>query len=122
MSQDNDSSEAGPSRIDETNEPAQNTELVNQVFSMLKGYLSSQLEEKGKQFQNKASIEKQATEFKFKGYRKQFELNAQVDEFLSRISDNADDLHKVRELSTEAKDIIKKRQKLIRIADKNKDG
>ena len=79
MSQDNDSSEAGPSRIDDTVEPAQNTELVTQLFSMFKGYLSSQLEEKGKHFQTKASIEKQATEFKSKGNSKQFEFNALVD-------------------------------------------
>ena len=122
MSQDNDSYEAGPSRIEDTLEPAQNTELVNQVFSMFKGYLSLQLEEKAEHFQTKASIEKQATEFKFKGNRKQFQFNAQVDEYTSRVAGDADDPQKVRELTREAKDKIKKRQKLIRIADKNKDG
>ena len=117
MSQDNDSYEAGLSRIEDTVEPAQNTELVTQVSSI---YLSSQLEEKGKQSQTKASIEKQAT--KFKGKSKQFEFNAQVDEFTSCVADNADDPQKVRELTTEAKGKVKKRQQSIRIAEKNKDG
>ena len=121
MIQDNDPSKAGPSRVKETVEPAQNTELVTQVLSMFKGYLLSQLEQKGNQFQTKASIEKQVTEFKFKGNRKQFKFNAQVDKIISRIADNADNPQKVRELTTKAKDTIKKRQKLIKIADKNKD-
>ena len=103
-------------------ETAQNTALVDEVFSMFKVYLLSQLEEKGKQYQAKASIEKQATEFKFKGNRKQFEFNAQVDELMSRIADNADDSQEVRALTTTATDTIKKRQKLIKLADKNKDG
>ena len=46
MSQDNDSYEAGLSRIEDTVEPAQDTELVTQVSSMFKGHLSSQLQEK----------------------------------------------------------------------------
>jgi hypothetical protein len=37
-------------RLKETDETAQNTALVDEVFSMFKGYLSSQLEEKGKQY------------------------------------------------------------------------
>jgi urocanate hydratase len=108
--------------LKETTETAQNTALVDEVISMFKGYLSSKLEEKGKQCQAKASIEKQTTEFKFKGNRKQFEFNAQVDELMSPIADNADDPQKVRALTATAKDTIKKRQKLIKLADKNKDG
>lgn len=57
VSEENDLGEAGPSCT---------TKFVNQVFSMFKGYLSSQLEEKGKQLKTKVSIEKQATELKFK--------------------------------------------------------
>ena len=57
-------------------EAGQNTDLVNQVFTMFKGYLTSQLEEKGHELQNQATIEKQATELKYKGNRKQFEFNA----------------------------------------------
>ena len=84
MSQDNDSYEAGLSRIDDTVEQVQNT----------------QLDEKGKQFQTKASIEKRATEFKFIGNRKQFEFKAQVDKFTSRVAVNADNPQKVREVKT----------------------
>jgi phosphopantothenate synthetase len=70
--------------LKETAETAQNTALVDEVFSTFKGYLSSQ-----------------------------FEFNAQVDELMSRIADNADDPQKVRELTATAQDTIKKRQKLI---------
>jgi hypothetical protein len=103
-------------------ETGQNAALVNQVFSMFKGYLTSQLEEKGNQLQSKATIEKQATEFKYKGNRKQFEFNAEIDEIITRIDNNAEEAATVRELVTKAKAIIKKRQKLIKIADKSKDG
>ena len=52
-----------------------NPQLVDQVFSLFKGYLSSQLEEKSKQLERKSKIDK---ELKFKGNRKQFELNFQL--------------------------------------------
>ena len=58
---------------------------------MFKGYLTSQLEEKGNQLQSKATIEKQATEFKYKGNRKQFEFNAEIDEIITRIDNNAEE-------------------------------
>ncbi len=103
-------------------ETGQNAALVNQVFSMFKGYLTSQLEEKGNQLQSKATIEKQATEFKYKGNRKQFEFNAKIDEIITRIDNNAEEAATVRALVIKAKAIIKKRQKLIKIADKSKDG
>ena len=60
-------------------EAGQNTDLVNQVFTMFKGYLTSQLEEKGHELQNQATIEKQATELKYKGNRKQFERRTRCD-------------------------------------------
>ena len=41
---------------------------------------------------------------------------------MNPIADNADDPQKVRALTATAKDTIKKRQKLIKLADKNKDG
>ena len=103
-------------------EVGQNTDLVNQVFNMFEGYLTSQLEEKGHELQNKATIEKQATEFKYKGNRKQFEFNAELDEILTRIINCADEPQKVKEFTVKAKVVIKKRQKLIKIADKSKDG
>ena len=39
-----------------------------------------------------------------------------------RIADKADDPQKIRALTATAKDTIKERQKLIKLADKNKDG
>ena len=53
-------------------EAEQNTDLVNQVFTMFKSYLTSQLEEKEHELQNQVTIEKQATELKYKENRKQF--------------------------------------------------
>ena len=41
---------------------------------------------------------------------------------MSPIADNADDPQKVLALTATAKDTIKKRQKLKKLADKNKDG
>ena len=46
--------------------------MVNEVFSMFKTYLESQLESKSK------LDNKQVTQMKFKGNQKQFELNAQI--------------------------------------------
>ncbi|CAH3125521.1 unnamed protein product, partial [Pocillopora meandrina] len=88
-----------------------NSELVDEVFSLFKGYLTSQLQEKGRQFERSAKSDKEAADIKYKGNRKQFEVNAQLDNILTQIDE-----------STEAKLIIKKRQKLIKIADKNRDG
>ena len=100
----------------------QNTALIDQVFTMFKGYLTSQLDEKGNQFLHKATIEKQVAEFKYKGNRKQFECNAKLDEILSRIQNSADEADTVRQLANEAKTTIKKREKLIKISNKSKDG
>jgi len=44
-----------------------NPPLVDQVFSLFKTYLASQLEEKSKQLEGKSKVVKEATEFKFKG-------------------------------------------------------
>ena len=78
-----------------------NPQLAEQVFWLFKDYLNSQLEAKDKQLQVQANIEKQATEFDFKGNRKQFELNSKLDHIINRI-----------EVHIEAKARIKKRQKI----------
>ena len=52
---------------------------------------------------------------KWKGNQKQFEFNAQVDSVLTESKD-------VCQLIKEGKELIRKRQKLIRIADKSADG
>ena len=80
--------------------PSSNSQLVNEVFSLFKGYLTSQLEEKGKQFERSSKSDKEAADIKFKGNRKQFELNSQLDNILTRIDESASspaDVHKLVE-------------------------
>ncbi len=88
----------------------------------LKANLASQLEEKGQQFGRTAKFDKEAADIKYKGNRKQFDVNSLLDSILTQIDNSViipADIHK---LVAEGKLIIKKRQKLIKIADKNKDG
>ena len=60
---------------------------------------------------------------KFKGNQKHFELNAQIDCVFDRIRSANDSKHKqVDDLASEGKELLRKRQKLIRIADKSADG
>ena len=98
------------------------SELVDEVFSLFKGYLTSQLEEKGKQFERSAKSDKEAADIKYKGNRKQFEVNLRLDNILAQIDESTDSPADIHMLVAEGKQIIKKRQKLIKIADKNKDG
>ena len=84
--------------------------------------LTSQLEEKGKQFQRSAKSDKEAADIKYKGNRKQFEVNLQVDNILTRVNDSTSSPADIHKLVAEGKVIIKKCWKLIRIADKNRDG
>ena len=99
-----------------------NSELVDEVFSLFKGYLTSQLQEKGRQFERSAKSDKEAADIKYKGNRKQFEVNAQLDNILTQIDESTGSPADIHKLVAEAKLIIKKRQKLIKIADKNRDG
>jgi len=102
---------------------APNPQLVDQVFSLFKGYLSSQLEEKGRQLEESAKIDKEAPIIKFKGNRNQFELNSRLSNILSQIEDSVEKpSSEVRKLVAEGQHLIKKRQKLIKIADRKKDG
>ena len=97
--------------------------MVNEVFSMFKTYLESKLDEKTKQLESKSKLDKQVTQMKFKGNQKQFELNAQIDSVFNRIrSANDSKNNQVDDLVDEGKELIRKRQKLIRIADKSADG
>ena len=60
---------------------------------------------------------------KFKGNQKQLEFNAQIDSVFDRIRSANDSNNKqVDDLADEGKELIRKRQKLIRIADKSADG
>ena len=97
--------------------------MVNEVFSMFKTYLESKLDEKTKQLESKSKLDKQVTQMKFKGNQKQFELNAQIDSVFDRIRSPNDSKNKqVDDLVDEGKELIRKQQKLIRIADKSADG
>ena len=97
--------------------------MVNEVFSMFKTFLGSKLDEKTKQLELKSKLDKQMTQMKFKGNQKQFELNAQIESVLDRIrSANDSKNNQADDLVDEGKKLIRKRQKLIRIADKSADG
>ncbi|CAH3178636.1 unnamed protein product [Porites evermanni] len=97
--------------------------MVNEVFSMFKTYLESKLDEKTKQLESKSKLDKQVARMKFKGNQKQFELNAQIDGVFDRIRLANDSKNKqVDDLVDEGKELIRQRQKLIRIADKSADG
>ena len=60
-------------------------DTVQQVFSMFKSYLEETFDKKGKQFEHKSMAEKEIVRLKYKGNRKQFELNAQIDLILDSI-------------------------------------
>ena len=104
------------------NPKPQSSELVDEVFSLFKGCLNTKLEAQGKLIEGQSKIQKSASEFKFKGNGKQFEFNAKLQSLLARIKANADDPSQVNTLVQEAEQFIRKRQKLIKIADRSKDG
>ena len=63
------------------NPKPQSSELVDEVFSLFKGYLNTKLEAQAKLIKGQSKIQKSASEFKFKGNRKQFEFNAKLTKF-----------------------------------------
>ena len=99
-------------------------ELVQQVFGLFKTYLNQKIGEKGRQTEAKSKIEKVSVQLKFKGNRKQFQLNAQLDNILDKIQTENDPSSNegIGILVAEGKELIKKGQKLIKIADSTKDG
>ena len=106
----------------DTGRESSTPQLAEQVFELFKGYLTSQLEKKRKQIKTESKIEKEACDFKFKGNRKQFEFNSSLDTTLTEIANNADNPEEVTRLVGEGKEKISKRQKLVKLADRNKDG
>ena len=96
--------------------------MVQQVFGLFKTHLTSQFDENGKQLKTQSKVEKEACEFKSRGNRKQFEFNASVDAILTDIASKADSPDEVKRLANEGKEKIRKRQKLVKLADRNKDG
>ena len=96
-----------------------NLPLVDQVFSVFKTWHPN---EKSKQLEGKSKVVKEAAEFKFKGNRKQFELNAQLDHIFGQKEVNLNEPQEVRKLVAEGRQLIKKRQKLIKLADRSRNG
>ena len=80
-----------------------NSELVNEVFSLFKSYLASQLQEKGKQFERSAKSDKEAVDINYKGNRKQFEVNARLDNILTQIDESTGSPADIHKLVAEAK-------------------
>ena len=113
--------QAGPSRaLESQGQP--NSELVQHVSGLFKTYLTSQFDENGKQLKTQSKIEKEACEFKSRGNRKQFEFNASVDAILTDIASRADSPDEVKSLANEGKEKIRKRQKFVKLTNRNKDG
>ena len=96
--------------------------MVDDVFKLFKDYLISQLVEKGKPFERSAKSDKEAANIKYKGNRKQFEVKLRLVSILTQIKESASSPADIHKLVAEAKLITKKRQKLIKIADKKRDG
>lgn len=100
--------------------------LVNQVFTLFKDYLENKLESKTKEIEQKSKIDKEVVQLKFKGNQKQFELNASLDSILENIESESQrgqpNQEHIRNLAQDGRQLIRKRQKLIKIADKSKDG
>ena len=103
-----------------------NSAAVDQVFSMFKDFLEKKLEDKGKQIEQRSKLDKEVVQLKFKGNQKQFELNAELNAIFESIETESEsiepNLSQIKKLSQEGRRRIRKRQKLIKIADKIRDG
>ena len=90
---------------------------------MFKSYLEDKLHEKSKEIESKSKVDKQVTLMKFRGNQRQFEHNAQIDSIFDRLtSTNVPENKNLTNLIVHGKELIRKRQKLIRIADKSAEG
>ena len=100
--------------------------VVDQVFSLFKDYLQNQLETKTKEIEQKSKIDKEVVRLKYRGNQKQFELNAAIDSILESIESETQQSQpsndRIRSLAKDARELLRKRQKLIKIADKSRDG
>ena len=93
------------------------------MLLLFKGCITSRLEEKGKySWKKPPKSEKKASAIKFKGNRKQYELNSPSNSILTQIEGSVEDSSEVLKLVAEGKQLIKERQKLIKIANRNKKG
>ena len=99
------------------------TPVVQEVFTLFKSYLEDKLGQKEKQMDSKAQTESKIAQMKFKGNQKQFDHNAQLEAVLDKIkSENTSANEALDKLVNDGKELIRKRQKLIQIADKSADG
>ena len=78
----------------------QSSELVDEVFSLFKGYLNTKLEAQAKIIEGQSKIQRSTSEFKFKGNRKQFEVNTKLESLLSRTKARADNPSQEPDLGT----------------------
>ena len=103
---------------------SQSNSTVQEVFSMFKSYLEDKIEEKSKQIESKGKAEKDVIKLKFKGNQKQYEINAKLEAILTDISkaNEQNNQERLSKLVDDAKALIHRRQKLIKIADRSKDG
>ena len=69
-----------------------------------------------------AKIGKEASANKFKGNRKQLELKSLLNSILTQIEGSVENPSKVLKFVAEGEQVIKERQKLIKVADKNREG
>ena len=97
--------------------------VVDQVFSLFKDYLQNQLETKTKEIEQKSKIDKEVVRLKYRGNQKQFELNAAIDSFIlesieSETQQSQPSSDNIQSLAQDARELLRKRQKLIKIADK----
>ena len=81
---------------------------------------------KKKEIEQKSKIDKEVVRLKYRGNQKQFELNAAIDSFLESIESETQQSQpssdRIRSLAQDARELLRKRQKLIKIADKSRDG
>ena len=122
---------SGPDDLHEESDIANNpptdpptSQGIDEVFSLFKTYLENRLEQKGKELEEKQKIDLQAEKFKFKSNQKQFVFNAELEELVGKIKEaNAQKDHmKVAHLTDQAKALLHKRQKLIKLPDSSEAG
>lgn len=93
---------------------------------MFKDFLEKKIEDKGKQIELRSKLDKEVVQLKFKGNRKRFELNAELNSIFECIETEGGsiepNLSQIKKLSQEGRQRTRKRQKLIKIADKSKGG
>ena len=84
---------------------------------MFKVFLEKKLEDEGKQIEQRSKLDKGVLQLKSKGKQKQFELNAELDTIFESIESEVEiiepNLSHIKKLSQEARQRIRKRQKLI---------